>query len=220
MSLHNHTPSREKGRPRRLPFMPPAASSRPRFRPSSNALSGTRPYQRPSPSKNAAATSVAATLAISATLAPGRLPRSRKRWATPDGRGGRFIRRHCNGRLATHACELTLLHLAHAFAVEAGRAAFNEASKRTRSSSSNSSSLANSSCTEEGDMRKALAKLLGPVPPSNGNAGPTVHSAGAQLVVGTVGYGGRGGKGKATPAPLHPLLLSEPMSSSSNRPSG
>lgn len=199
--------------------MPPAASSRSRFRPSTNALSGTRPYQKPSPSKNTAATSVAATLASSATLAPGRLPRSRKRWATPDGRGGRFIRRHCNGRLATHACELTLLHLAHAFAVEAGRTAFNEASTRSRGISSNSSSLTNSSCTEEGDMRKALTKLLGPALPSNGNAGSTVQAAGAQSVFGTAGSAGRGGKGKVTSAQLHPLLLSEPMSSSSSCPS-
>jgi hypothetical protein len=197
------------------------ASSRPRFRPSTNALSGTRPYQKPSPSKSAApkSSSLAATAAHSAVLAPGRLPRSRKRFSTPDGRGGRFIRRHCGGRLATHACELTLLHLVHAFAVEAGRAACNEAAARTSGSSNGASSSSSGSCTEEGDMRKALTKLLGTTAlSSSASGGPTgaaaLSAAGAQQVVGgTTGSGGGraghgSGKGKAAaPAPLHPFLL-------------
>ena len=160
-----------------------------RFRPSSIALSGTRPYQKPSPSGTQRPRShISATAAASTGIEPPKSGQRRKKWSTTDSKGGRFIRKHAGGRLATHACELTLMHLVSAFAVEAGAAAAAEAAARSTSSSASASVG-----TEEGDMRKALARLLGQA--------PLVPNASSR---------GNSNRARAAPAlPMHPSLLQQ-----------
>ena len=156
-------------------------SPKKRFRPSSTALSGARPYQRAtSPGPNLASPCIPghATAPVAS---------KRKKWATQDSRGGKFIRKHSGGRLATYACELTLMHLTTAFAVAAGAAGAAEASARSGNPAAS---------TEEGDLRRALSRVLGQAPPtaaSSAGVGPS--------------------KGRApVPVPLHPMLLQPAIS--------
>jgi hypothetical protein len=68
------------------------------------------------------------------------------------------------------------MYLVEAFAAEVGKAAAGEAAERAAGGSNTS--------TEEGDVRKALARLTGAVPPAPA--------------------------GKRKPTPLHPALLGAP----------
>ena len=107
-----------------------------RFRPSRAALDGIRAYPKPSSPPRPAAPAATASQPAA---------RSKRRWSNSDSRGGRFLRRHSGGRLATLESEATLMHIVTTFAVEVARAA---AADRSTAS------------TEEGDVRKALCKAL------------------------------------------------------------
>ena len=118
--------------------MPPAGSpSRARrFRPSAAALSGTRAYVPRAASPGAVAAAAAKTARS-----------SKRRWSCNDSRGGRLIRRHGGGRLATQQSERTLIHIVTTFAVELAKAA---AAERASAGSA----------TEEGDVRRALSHAM------------------------------------------------------------
>ena len=110
-----------------------------RFRPSTAALTGTRAYQPKSPQ--------------SKTLATPRLALKQaknRRFCSDTTRVGRFIRRHAGSRLAMSECEPTLLYMVTTFATVVGEAASAEAASRGARGP-----------TEEGDLRKALARLRG-----------------------------------------------------------
>jgi hypothetical protein len=154
----------QKGAPNFADNMPSPKGKR--YRPSTSALDGARQYKRATPKAD--------TTTVAPRNAGGR---GRGRTvASSNSRSGRFIRRHGSGRLATHACEVTLMYLVEAFAAEVGKAAAGEAAERAAGGSNTS--------TEEGDVRKALARLTGAVPPAPA--------------------------GKRKPTPLHPALLGAP----------
>ena len=119
---------------------PSPSAPRKRFRPSAVALQGTRAYQRPDPTRQQPAPVLA------------RSSERKRKWSTEkNSRGGRFIRRHSGGRIATYGSECTLMHIVTSFAIGVARAAAAEAADRTGSSGV---------VTEEGDVRKALTRLM------------------------------------------------------------
>jgi hypothetical protein len=123
----------------------PSKSSPPkRFRPTPAAIANIRPYKP-------AATSSGSTSKSAA---------SRKRRSAGSSRVGRFIRRYGDGRLATESCEAALKHIVGVFAAEVAKLA-----SELRTADSRATATAT---TEEGDVRRVLARLQGGAPPPQG----------------------------------------------------
>ena len=145
---HDPTSPRSGARGGRMLPRPKAAAAR-RFRPSAAALDGARIYlPRASPPRPGPGHGKSSEAAGNQTARTGKV----RKWSCSDSRGGRFIRRHGGGRLATHECERTLMHIVTTFACEIARAAAAERG-------------ATGGATEERDVRRALAHALGATAP-------------------------------------------------------
>ena len=146
--------------------MPPARSTPPkRYRPGALALRDIRPYR---PIKSPP------VLSTSSILPPEAKPSHRRRKWSGGSRVGRFLRRHGDGRLATHACEAALLHIVSAFAMHVSKVAVQlrgpTGAAAVSSDAAHAESLSATGAegrlpsTEEGHVRKALALLRARIP--------------------------------------------------------
>ena len=145
-----------------------------RFRPSATTLAEARPYHAKQPrgvarsdaaraaaaQRDAARASATPAVAVPTTATMAR-PRKSMRG---DTRAARFVRQFGDGRSAKFECEATLLHIVGTFATEVGRAAAALAAESSHAGQ-----------TEEGDVRRALARLRGicaSAPPDTQQAQP------------------------------------------------
>ena len=123
----------------------PSKSSPPkRFRPTPAAIANIRPYKPAASSSDSTSKSAA----------------SRKRRSAGSSRFGRFILRHGDVRHATESCEAALKHIVGVFAAEVAKLASELHTADSRATAT--------ATTEEGDVRRALARLRDGAPPSPG----------------------------------------------------